>query len=149
MDLLANTNNILTLVGRSISTIQACQKYATKYQAADLSMTSMRTECSAIKVALAQIHKLITRDRRRNINERFEDEVLEEYMSVLDDCLLTFNILNQRLSALGIDKGNEEDESGFRTKVRYVWNEPQMEMLRGNIRGQANAVGILLSAFQA
>jgi len=149
MDPLSITVSVLAIVGRSITTIQACQKNVSKYQAADLSMTSMRTECSAIKVALAQIERLITRDKRRNVADRFEDYVLEEHDSVLNDCLLTFNILNEHLSALGLDREGESNESSLLSKIKFIWNEPQMETLRGNIRGQANAIGILLLAFQA
>jgi hypothetical protein len=149
MDPLSITVGVLAIVGRSISAIQTCQSQANKYLAADLSMSSMRTECAAIKVALGQIQKVLVRDRRRRLGERYEDDVLKEYESVLTGCESTFNALNDQLSALGLEGTKASDESTFRAKLKFVWNEPQMKDIQGNIRGQANAIGILLSAFQA
>jgi hypothetical protein len=149
MDPVSATVKALSLVSRSISIIQACQRYASKYQDAELSMTSLRTECSAINLALSQIKRLIVRDQRRNLKDRFEDYVLVEYESVLTGCQLVFTTFNERISELGLDNENNLKEATFWEKVKYVWNEPQMELLRGGISGQANAVGILLSVFQA
>jgi len=149
MDPLSITVSVLSLVGRSITTIQTCQRYASKYQDAELSMSSLRTECSAINLALSQIQRLITRDQRRNLKDRFEDYVLVEYESVLTGYQLVFTTFNARASELGLDKDDNLKEATFWEKVKYVWNEPQMESLRGGISGQANAVGILLSVFQA
>jgi len=75
--------------------------------------------------------------------------VLVEYESVLTGCQLVFTTFIARASELGLDKEDNLKEATFWERVKYVWNEPQMESLRGAISGQANAVGILLSVFQA
>jgi hypothetical protein len=149
MDPLSITVSVLSLVNRSVSTIQTCQSYASKYQDAQLSMISLRTECSAINLALSQIQRLITRDQKRNLKDRFEEYVLVEYESVLTGCQLVFTTFLARASELGLDQEDKLKEATFWEKVKYVWNEPQMQSLRGGISGQANAVGILLSVFQA
>jgi hypothetical protein len=47
---------------------------------------------------------------------------------------------------MGVDKYNE---STFSSKLNAVWNDDEMNILRQNIRGQAIAINLLLSAFQA
>lgn len=149
MDPLSITVSVLSLVARSITTIQTCQSYASKYQGLELSLSSLRTECSAISLALSQIQKLIVRNQRRNVEERFEELVLTEYQSVLSGCQLVFSTLNERLSELGLTNESNLKDITIWSKVKLVWNEPQLASLRGDISSQANAIGILLSVFQA
>lgn len=141
--------SVLAIVGRSITAIQTSQSQANKYLTADLSMSSMRTESAAMKVALDQIQIVLARNERRWPHERFEEDVLKEYKLVLTDCESTFNALNDHLSALGLEGTNASDKITFKSKLKFVWNEAQMKDIHGNIRAQANAIGILLSAFQA
>lgn len=75
--------------------------------------------------------------------------MLVEYESVLTGCQLVFTTFIAHASELGLDKEDNLKRATFWEKVRYVWNEPQMVSLRGVISGQANAVEILLSVFQA
>ena len=149
MDPLSITTGVLTLVVRGISAVQSCQNYVTKYKIADLSIASVRTECSSIRIALLQIQRLISQDPHRPAEDRFEEYLLEEYQAVLGACSLTFSILHERLTALGVDGLNQRNGSDFGSKLRYMWNESQMEMVRQNIRGQAIAISLLLTAFQS
>jgi hypothetical protein len=112
-------------------------------------MNTMRTECSAIKLALVQIQRLLSRDQYRPLKDRFDVTVMEEYESVLSSCQLTFETLNDSLLSLGLGGGSNLSESTFRTKMKYLWNEPQTQILRTSISGQQNAITLLLSIFQA
>jgi hypothetical protein len=149
MDPLSITAGVLAIVAHTINALQSCQNYVTTYKIADLSIASIRTECSSIRVALLQIRSLISRNPDRDVSDRFDRDVLEEYEAVLGACSLTFAILKERFAGLGLDGLNKRNESDFGTKLRYMWNEPQMDMIRQNIRGQAIAINLLLTAFQA
>jgi hypothetical protein len=149
MDPISITGTVVGLVGHSITAIQTCQGYTFKYQTAELSMNSMRTECSAIKLALIQIQRLLSRDQHRPLKDRFDVTVMEEYQSVVSSCQLTFETLNDSLLGLGLGEASNLSESTFRTKWKYLWNEPQTQILRTSISGQQNAIMLLLSIFQA
>jgi hypothetical protein len=75
--------------------------------------------------------------------------VMEEYQSVLSSCQLTFETLNDTLVSLGLGGGSDLSESSFRTKMKYLWNEPQTQILRTSISSQQSAITLLLSVFQA
>jgi hypothetical protein len=74
---------------------------------------------------------------------------MEDYEAVLGACSLTFAILSQHLEKLGLGGLNQKNESDVHSKLRYLWNESEMEMIRQNIRGQATAISLLLTAFQS
>ncbi|KUJ13871.1 uncharacterized protein LY89DRAFT_736867 [Mollisia scopiformis] len=149
MDPLSITTGVLTLVTRSIGAVQTCQTYATKYKLADLSIAAVRTECASIKVALLQIQKLISAHNGKASGQQFEQFVLEEYEAVLSACSLTFALLNERLDGLGLNGQNERHGSDAISKINSVWKETTMESIRQNIRGQAIAITLLLTAFQS
>lgn len=146
MDPLSITISVLTLVTKGISFIQVCQEYATKYQLADLSITALRTECASIRVALLQIQAVTSCQ-----DGRYRDfgYVVEEYKAVLSACSVTFSLLNEKLGSLGIDGTNKKHERDVVSKLKFIWQESTMELIRQNIRGQAIAITLLLTAIQA
>jgi hypothetical protein len=147
MDPLSITTSVLTIVTRCFTTITACQNYMAKYSIADLSIAAMCTECSSIRIALRQIQGLIAGDSNSSARGKIGDSLLEDYEAVLGACSLTFDILERRLVALtGMSK---ENTSSISTKLKYIWNETEMGMIVQHIRGQANAISLLLNAFQS
>jgi hypothetical protein len=58
-------------------------------------------------------------------------------------------VLNERLMELNVYGLDKYNESTFISKLNAVWNDDEMNMLRQSIRGQAIAINLLLSAFQA
>ncbi|CZR58515.1 uncharacterized protein PAC_08407 [Phialocephala subalpina] len=149
MDPFSITTGVLTLVTRSISAVQTCTTFATKYQLSDLSIAALRTECASIRVAPLQIQNLIPRNDGNDIRQPFEQYVLEEYDAVLSACSLTFSLLNERLESLGLNGLNARNESDTASNLRFLWTEPTMETIRQGIRGQAVAITLLLTAFQS
>jgi hypothetical protein len=113
-----------------------------------LSIAAVRTECASIQLALLQIQNLIPQDNSNSIRQEVEQLVFEEYDAILSACSLTFALLNERLERLNLNGVNERNEFDVISKLNSVWNEGTMEMIQQNIRGQATAVTLLLTAFQ-
>jgi hypothetical protein len=149
MDPLARTTSVLAAVTRTSNTLQVCQRYAAHFKIADLSMASLRAECSTIRLGLHQIKSLITRDVDNALESRFEAYVLEEYEGVLQACSLPFSVLNGHLENLGLAQMKEISRSDFTTKLRLVWSHKQMDAICQNIRGLTGAISILCTAFQS
>ncbi|KUJ24375.1 uncharacterized protein LY89DRAFT_19937 [Mollisia scopiformis] len=74
---------------------------------------------------------------------------LEEYEQVIGACSTAFAVLNQRLESLNLESLDKHNGSSFKAKLNAVWNDDEVGMLRQNIRGQAIAITLLLSTFQA
>jgi hypothetical protein len=152
-DPLSITIGVVSLVAQSIKAVQTIQTYVSKYKIANLSIAAMCTECSTIRVALLQIQDLLTQSKfslQADVEDSFAAYVLEEeYERVLSACSLTFSILNERLTKLNLQSFDKNYESSFKSKFNAVWNEDEMNLLRQNIQGQAVAINLLLSAFQA
>jgi hypothetical protein len=152
MDPLSITTGVIGLVSQGIGSVQTIQSYITKYKLVDLSVTSTRTECSAIRIALLQIQELLAQNKlgaKAGARDSFTSYAIEEYESVLSACSIAFSVLNERLAELNMHGLDKYNEGTFKSKLNAVWNDGEMNMLRQNIRGQAIAINLLLSAFQA
>lgn len=148
-DPLTLTTSVLVAVTRAVDTLRSCQRYAARLKIADLSIASLHTECSTIRLSLHQIKSLMTRDGDKALEDRFEAYVLEEYDDVLQACCLPFSVLNRHLGNLGFTQMNEMDRSTFKTKLQSIWVNQQMEMISQHIGGLARAINILCTAFQS
>ena len=154
MDPLSITTSVLSRVGTGIKAVQVFQSLATKYSLADLTVISIRTECSSIRLALSQIKVIIAREpslRDVSCTEESADEnreMWEEYRAVLDACSLTFDVLSEHLNKLGLDKVDEFNEITAKSRIKAVMNSDEMACLIQNIRGQAQALSLLLQVFQ-
>jgi hypothetical protein len=152
MDPLSITTAVLSAVGTGIKAFHVYQSYASKYDLADLTVVSVRTECSTIRLALSRIHVIISEDatlRNVSTSEEAANEMWEEYGVVLGACTLTFNVLNERLNNIGLDKLDEHNVMPAKAKIKALMQSDEMGCLVQNIRGQAQALGLLLQVFQA
>ena len=149
MDPITLTSSVLAGVSRATDTLRSCQRYAARFKIADLSVASLHTECSTIRLGLRQIKKLITSDGNNTIEDRFEAYVLEEYDGVLQACCLPFSILNAHLESLELTQVKGMSQNTFTVKLQSVWSHPQMDNISQNIIGLARAIGILCLAFQS
>ena len=146
------TVGVVGLVVQSIKAVQSLQNYVSKYRIADLSIATTRTECSTIRIALLQIQDLLIQNKSASQvdhSDSFGAYALGEYEDVLSACSIAFSVLNERLTELNVASLDKNNESSFRSKLIAVWNDDEMNVLRQNIRGQAIAINLLLSAFQA
>jgi hypothetical protein len=142
----------LSLVGHAIQGVQAISSYVSKYKIADLTIVSMTTECSTIRMALLQIQRLILDKKILQPSEVGDGHVayiLDDFQGVLGACSFTFETLNQRLASFDLQGVNKHNESTFMAKIKAVWNEDEMSLLRNNIRGLSEAVTLLLTVSQA
>lgn len=155
-DPLSITVGVVGLVAQSVKAVKTVQKYFNKYRIADLTIASTCTECSTIRVALLQIQDLLTQNKptsqrgdSKAAKDGFTAYAPEEYEAVLGACSIAFSVLNERLVEMNVRSLDKNNESSVKAKFKAVWNDDEMNMLRQNIRGQAIAINLLLSAFQA
>lgn len=146
------TAGVIGLVAQSIKSVQTIQNYISRYKLSDLSITSTCVECSAIRVALQQIRDLLAQNAfgaAAGSEGSSASYAIEEYEGVLSACSLAFSVLNERLTELNVLGLETYNESTLISKLKAVWNDDEMNILRQNIRGQAVAINLLLSPFQA
>ncbi|KAE8444344.1 hypothetical protein EG329_000654 [Mollisiaceae sp. DMI_Dod_QoI] len=93
--------------------------------------------------------KLIQRSDAKDSRVEFEQYMLEEYQALASACSLTFSLLNERLESLVLKGLNEKNENDVVSKLKFMAKEATMETIMQNIRGQASAITLLLTAFQA
>lgn len=149
MDPLSFTTSVLAAVTQTADTLRSCQRRAARLRIADLSIASLHTECSTIRLRLNQIQSLMLRSGEKQLEDRFEAYVLNEYDDLLQACCLAFSILNRRLESLGITQMTDMDRETLREKLHDMWAYSQMEMICHTIGSLARAIGILSSAFQS
>ena len=149
MDPLSFTISVLAAVSQTADTLRSCQRHAAGLRMADLSIASLHTECSTIRLRLNQIQSLILRGGENKLEDRFEAYVLNEYDDLLQACCLPFSLLNRHLASLGITQMKEMDRITLRGKLHDIWAYSQMEMICHTIGSLARAIGILSSAFQS
>lgn len=143
---------MIGLVAQTVKGVQTIQNYASKFRIADMTIDSTRTECTTIRIALLQIQSLLTRNGTTpevDSDNTFTAYALEEYEGVLGACSTAFSVLNERLEMMNLERLDKYNRSGFKAKFKAVWNDDEVALLRQNIRGQAIAINLLLSAFQA
>jgi hypothetical protein len=100
-DPLTIVTGTLAIVGHAIQGVQAISGYVNKYNLADLTIASMMMECSAIRMALLQIQRLIV-DKTLLSTQAGDDHakyILEDFEGVLSACSLTFAVLSQHCCA--------------------------------------------------
>ena len=149
MDPLAFTETVLAAVTRAATTLRLCQRHAAHLRIADLSVASLHTDCSTIRLRLNDIKKSAFHEGADLLVERFEGYILEEYDNLLQACCLPFSILNKHLDELGLNQAQDMDRGVLKTNLQGIWAYPQMELICQNIRGLARAIDILGSAFRS
>jgi hypothetical protein len=142
-----STIGVLEEVTRFANTLRSCQRYIARCPMADLSITSLYTGCSTIRLQLSQIRNQVFRDGGNAPNDRFEPYILEEYQSVLEACSICFVILNRHLGSLGLIKVEEMSKRALLKQLKSLWDRQQMEIISQTIIGLARAIRVLYSAF--
>lgn len=147
MDPVSFITSTLAIVGPTIKAVQMLNDYVSKYKAADLSIASLRVECSCIRVALLQIQKVFTSDTGHNVDDVFEDYLLIDFQQTLGVCSQLFSILRERLAQTGLEDLNDSNEPNLTSKIRYMLKASEVVDLTNNIRGLSGSLNILLTAF--
>ncbi|KAI1206773.1 acyl transferase/acyl hydrolase/lysophospholipase [Annulohypoxylon truncatum] len=144
----SQVKNVLGAVNRAADMLRECQRYAAKARIPILFITSLSTECSAIRLGLIQIKKVISKVETASLEEIFQEDVLEEYNAVLESCHLTFYILNKHMSAMKLHTTPDADRSTLKAKLQALSKNPQMDEVSQAIMGLARGVRILCTAFE-
>ena len=136
------------LVGGCLQALQAYTGFQSSYGAIELTIASMKTQCSCMGIVLSEIRNLLNHDKNRISRFHQGTQLREQFDFVLGACLVVFAILREKLDRLiGNDEPSERRFSVME-KVKLVWNQQEMKDLLQNIQGQAFAVNLLLSALQ-
>lgn len=140
------TNISQSLVANALKGLRVYQQYHSLYTQAELSIISLRTQCSCIDFALQEIQDIILRTSARLASD---ERLSDKFEFVLGACHMTFALLNERLSKLIVVAQNEYGRLQTKDKLKHLWNSSEMKELRDNIQGQAMAVHLLLTTLQA
>lgn len=137
------------LVSTGIKSLQVYKQFHSLYTSADLTVVSLRTQCSCIDFALLEIQDLLVEDPRTTDRLTSEGRLGKNFDFVLGACHLTFSLLNEQLGTLVVVAQNEYGQMRTRDKLKSMWNSQEMKDLRNNVQGQAMAVNLLLTTLQA
>ena len=148
-DPLSIATGVLSIVGNSIKAIQTIDGYASKYANADVDIAALRNECATVRLALLQIQLVQSRPRvETRTNGAISAEIREDYDNVLGSCATIFSVLHERLKSFNLQALQKVNKATAGAKLKYTWNEQQIEILRTNIRGLVSALSLLLTALQ-
>ena len=131
--------------------MQALQTYTgfqSSYGAIELTIASMKTQCSCMGIVLSEIRYLLTHDESKISYLQLGTHLREQFDFVLGACLVVFAILREKLDRLIGDEKPVRRHISMMEKLKLVWNQQEMKDLLQNIQGQAFAVNLLLSALQ-
>ena len=152
MDALSAAASITALVGTCCHIARALNDVRLKFGRADMTVAAIATECAIMSTTLAQVARVINRDPESS-SSKLAVNVGSEAMSLdlvlqsaIDSCMMIMAILQQFL-----DKCNEKNSSGaasWSSKMKYIWNEGEMENALETIRRLQQSIGTLLTVMQ-
>jgi hypothetical protein len=118
-----------------------------KYKDTAVVIVSICSEATVISASLAQIQSLLL--QRHDLADVWRSRT--ELPTVLDQaltgCMVIFSCLDaeiQRITAAATDPGRIR----WRSRVRMMWNESQLNDLLSSLRGQQTAMTLLIQLLQ-
>jgi hypothetical protein len=149
MDPLSIAGLVGALIPLCVKVTHTLHDVKTKYSQANLTISTIISECSVIATALTQMDEIAKRDPS-GLSSRLDPNTSHLGASIelaLGGCSITLAVLNEEVVKLtGIEK------VGFlrrRSKAKYLWNEGGMKELLTTLRGQQSALHLLITAVQA
>lgn len=116
-----------------------------KFTNADLTIRSLIGELTTIKSAITQLEDWA----RYNARESPEHNEYDADLGVaLDGCRAIMEVLSEDVTSLTRSTAGETSTVGFRTRVRFVWNDDVMRDHQTRLHAQVLALQLLLQACQ-
>jgi hypothetical protein len=151
LDPLSTTKVVLTIVESSISSIQTIQSFANKYANADLEIASLLVTCLAVRTALLRLQDspaLVLVKRARNPDDPKSAAIRDQYEAVVCSCSVLFSVLDKKLNQFKIDGLTKMGKATVAAKLKYIWNEQQIESLASQITRMVQGLNLFISEVQ-
>lgn len=128
----------------SVKTVKGLYDLRKRYKTAGTMITSISSECTVLHIALTQIQKLALTD---SFYDRLasQPDLKDSFELALLSCTQTFSALEEEICELSPKP--EQKDNQFQ-RLRYLWNEETMREILQQLRGQQNAINLLLTAIQ-
>lgn len=136
---------LVSICGRTITT---CRDIIASFRDAPRVLSAIQSECSTTREALSQIFILTNTADTIALTQLSSNHVLAQSFNIaLTGCTMTFSAIEIELQKiLGLSK--EEDKLGMRQKLAFVWNEDVLNSAMKELRGQRDALNLLVMAVQ-
>lgn len=147
MDPLSLTASILAITTTCLKSAHLLNGLRDKYKHAQMTISALCAEATAISAALSQIQSLILGNPDAVITQlRPRSEVIATFDSALTGCSVVLAVLDDEIAAL-ITEGRSGDMS-WDQRVKLVWKDAVMQDLLQQLRGQSAAIGLLIQVLQ-
>jgi hypothetical protein len=143
MDPVSITAAVASIVLTIAKSGQQLTRLRDKYKNAQATLQMIQTECTVLGAALGQIQTLFSEGSRWAAN--LPRPVIEAFELSLTAATTTMSVLEEEIHELTMAAVVTEIMRS-RDKATYVWKEQLMADLLQQLRGQSNALALLLKA---
>ncbi|KAF2119043.1 hypothetical protein BDV96DRAFT_568953 [Lophiotrema nucula] len=148
MDPLAITTTVISISARCVRSARALYELCGKYKDASMTITAIYSETTVISTSLAHIQALCTKNPdalRSTLSERSDLE--HTFDQALTGCVLVYSVIDDEVQRLYSGIGTE-GMTGAMSKMKLLWKEDAMKDVLVQIRGQQQALSLLIQALQ-
>jgi hypothetical protein len=136
---------LVTICGQTIST---CQAIIGSFQDAPRILAAIQVECSTTRESLSNIFILINKSDTTALSHLSSSETLSRSFDIaLTGCTVTFSVLDNELQRI-LKRSENKGELDLRSRARYVWNEGTLKNAMDELRGQRDALNLLVTVVQ-
>ena len=148
MDPLSITASVVGISGACASVIKTRKDVYDKYKQADLTIASIISETGAVQAALSQIESLLKRDGNAVVAQFKEQPVLAQaFDTAITGCRMLYSCLEKELDELA-EALEHNGSLDWKRKFKAAWRQDTMAALQQQIRGQEQALMMLLAGLQ-
>lgn len=153
MDPLSAVSSVFALVATCSKVSQGLNDICSSYSRANVTISAISTECTIISSTLSQVGQLIQRDPTKFANKSNADvgpgvvPLDVALRNAIDSSDMAMTVLQGT-----IKKFQTKGSPGvfiWKSKVKFMWNEADMQSSLDNVRRLQQAIGTLLAAIQA
>ncbi|CCA69173.1 hypothetical protein PIIN_03073 [Serendipita indica DSM 11827] len=141
---------VLSLASNCTKLAQKLQEIRERYKSANKTLGAMSSECHVLCIALGKVQSMAKKGRREWL--MVGGPLQQGLECALQGCDITLSTIWEEIQALDADPLTPRSSSWFVTmnmtaKFRFLWNERQMNTYLDQLRGQHNALQLLLYAY--
>lgn len=136
---------LVTVCGQTIST---CRAIIGSLQDAPRILSAIQAECSTTRESLSSIFILINKSDTTALSYLSSSDTLSRSFDIaLTGCTVTFSVLDNELQKI-LKHSENEGKLDFRQRAKYVWNEGVLKDAMDELRGQRDALNLLITVVQ-
>jgi hypothetical protein len=146
MDPLSIASSIAGIAAASFQLAIGLDALRSKFRDANVTITSLASQCRTIKTGLEQLQGLILRNR----TVRDRADIVTTLDTTLTGCVVVLSCLEGTVEKLHTAEIGSKRSiiSKWRSKTSIVWNEAEMKGYLSLLQGQQSAVSFLVQLLQ-